>query len=69
MKTKTGIAKFETLIKATGIGRKIGMDRIRKYTGLSEKSVLMYTSWNRFGSFRDGKLIVNPEAQLVRTGL
>lgn len=55
---KTGLAKFETLVKATETGRKIGLNRIRKYTGLSTKSIAMYASWNHFGAIRKGKLIV-----------
>lgn len=54
---KSGKAKFQTLVNAFP-GRKIGVERIKKYTGLSEKSIYMYTSWKRYGSFRNGKLCV-----------
>ena len=55
---KTGEKKFETLVKAY-VGKKLGIDRIRKYTGLSEKSICMYTSWNQYGSFHSGMLNVS----------
>ena len=54
---KSGKTKFQTLVNAFP-GRKIGIARIKKYTGLSEKSITMYTSWNCYGSFRNGKLNV-----------
>jgi len=54
---KSGKAKFQTLVNAFP-GRNIGIARIKKYTGLSEKSITMYTSWKRYGNFRNGKLCV-----------
>jgi hypothetical protein len=54
---KTGNAKLQTLVNAFS-GHKIGIDRIVRYTGLSEKSVTMYVSWARYGNFKNRKLCV-----------
>jgi hypothetical protein len=52
---KTGKQKLETIVNAFP-GRKVGIDRLTKYTGLSKKSVTMYVSWFAYGNFHNGKL-------------
>ena len=55
---KTGKEKLETLVRAFP-GQKLGIDRIKKYTGLSIKSIRMYTSWNAYGKFQSNALRVS----------
>jgi len=56
MKT-TGYEKLFKLVEQNR-GKRIGIARMIKKTGLSAKSIYMYTSWDQFGSFRNGYLNV-----------
>jgi len=57
-KTKvSGKIRLEKLIEKNH-GKRIGIARLVKLTGLSEKSIYMYVSWNQIGKFRKGFLHV-----------
>ena len=56
MKT-TGYEKLYNLVERNH-GKRLGIARMIKQTGLTAKSIFMYTSWNGFGSFRKGYLNV-----------